>query len=300
MTSTDSFSAPHVVCRPALPLDAADVLEFTKFIWDGHDYIQYVWKDWFADPHGLLAVAQYGPHAVGMAKVTLLSPGQWWLEGLRVDPRFQGMKIGSHLHEYMDAWWLSHCDGTLRLMTSSQRAQVHHLCERTGYTKVAEVTGYDAPALAEASHAFQAIGPDDVPEAAKYARRHSSLPWGQLMDSGWRFSAPDEPALMDTARQQRLFWWRGRDALFASWEDDDDSRLGVGLAAAAAPDLTALLMDARRLAAEKHLASVRWHAPLGDEVQTALQAAGYVTDWDNSAYLYAKPHTPPTVVARSP
>ena len=145
MTATDSLSAPHVVCRPALPLDAPDVLEFTKFIWDGHDYIQYVWKDWFADPQGLLAVAQYGPHAVGMAKVTLLSPGQWWLEGLRVDPKFQGLKIGSHLHEYMDAWWLKHCDGTLRLMTSSQRVQVHHLCERTGFAKIAEVTGYDAP-----------------------------------------------------------------------------------------------------------------------------------------------------------
>lgn len=290
MTPTDSFFAPHVVCRPALPVDAADVLEFTKFIWDGHDYIQYVWKDWFADPQGLLAVAQYGAHAVGMAKVTLLSPGQWWLEGLRVDPNFQGLKIGSHLHEYMDAWWLKQGDGTLRLMTSSQRVQVHHLCDRTGYAKVAEVTGYDAPALADTSHAFEAVGVDDLQEASKYAGMHSSLPWGQLMDSGWRFSAPDESALMHQAHQQRLFWWRGRQALFAFWEDEDDSKLGVGLTAVAAPQLTDLLLDARRLAAEMHLVSVRWHAPPGDEVQTALQAAGFVTDWDASAYLYAKPH----------
>lgn len=288
MTPIDSFAAPHVVCRPALPMDEADVLEFTKFIWDGHDYIQDVWQDWFADPNGRLAVAQYGAHAVGMAKVTLLSPGQWWLEGLRVDPKFQGLKIGSHLHEYMDAWWLKNCDGPLRLMTSSQRVQVHHLCERTGFAKVGEVTGYDAPALADSSHAFQPIGPDQVPEAANYAGLHSS-PFGALMDSGWRFFAPDEPALKQTAREQRLFWWRGRDALFSYWEDQDDARLGVGLVTVSTPDLASLLTDARRLAAEKHFASVRWHAPAGADVQAALTAAGYVTDWDSPAYLYAKP-----------
>jgi len=225
----------------------------------------------------------------GMAKVTLLSPGQWWLEGLRVDPKFQGLKIGSHLHEYMDAWWLAHGGGTLRLMTSSQRLQVHHLCDRTGYTKVAEVIGYDAPALDETLHAFEGIGPDDVQAAAQFAASHASH-LSALMDSGWRFAAPDEPALLDQARQQRLFWWRGRTALFTYWEDEDDLRLGVGLLAADSQILADLLMDARRLAAAKHLVSVRWHAPAGDTVQPALKAAGFVTDWDASAYLYAKPH----------
>ena len=101
-----------------------------------------MWQEWLDDPQGLLATAQYGLHAVGIAKVTHLSPGQWWLEGLRVDPKFQGLKIGSHLHEYMDRWWLRHGDGIIRLMTSSERVQVHHLCERTGYTKIGEVADY--------------------------------------------------------------------------------------------------------------------------------------------------------------
>jgi hypothetical protein len=90
-----SFSSPVPVCRPALPLDKADVLEFTKFIWDGHDYIRYVWDDWLADPRGILAVVEYGGHAVGLGKVSYVAQGQWWLEGLRVDPRYQGLKIGS-------------------------------------------------------------------------------------------------------------------------------------------------------------------------------------------------------------
>jgi GNAT superfamily N-acetyltransferase len=129
---TQNFSSPVVVCRPALPRDTADVLEFIKFIWNGHDYVKYTWADWLADPQGILAVAEYGGHAVGLAKVTLLAPGQWWLEGFRVDPNFQGLKIGSHIHKYIDAWWLEHGDGTVRLMTNAQRVQVQHLSEKFG------------------------------------------------------------------------------------------------------------------------------------------------------------------------
>ena len=138
------FSSPRVICRPALPSDAADVLEFTKFIWDGHDYIKYVWQDWLADPHGLLVVAQYGRHAVGLGKITLLAPGQWWLEGVRVDPNYQGLKIGSHVMEYMDQWLLENGHGDVRYMTSSERFQMHHLGGRLGYTKLGEVRSYKA------------------------------------------------------------------------------------------------------------------------------------------------------------
>ena len=79
---------------------------------------------------------------VGIAKVSPVFPGQWWLHGLRVDPEFQGLKIGSHLHEYVNEWWLEHGDGTIRLLTSTKRVQVHHLCERTGYNRVGEIITY--------------------------------------------------------------------------------------------------------------------------------------------------------------
>ena len=137
-----AYSDARLVCRPALSSDTGNVLEFTKLIWDGGDYIKYVWRDWLHDPCGVLAIAQYGSRAVGMAKVTFLSTGQWWLEGLRVDPAFQGLKIASYLHEYTNAWWLENGDGVVRLMTSSERVQVHHLCERTGYARVGEVIAY--------------------------------------------------------------------------------------------------------------------------------------------------------------
>ena len=171
-----SYSDPVLVCRPALPSDTDDVLEFTKFIWEGHDYIKYVWHEWLDDPQGLLATAQYGSHAVGIAKITLLSAGQWWLEGLHVDPKFQGLKIGSHLHEYMDRWWLRHGDGILRLMTSSERVQVHHLSERTGYTKTGEVADYRLDLAKSGVVARSAEGPAGVLPAGEATKQsHSPL-----------------------------------------------------------------------------------------------------------------------------
>jgi hypothetical protein len=86
-------SPPQVLCRPAIESDRADVLEFCRNIWDGEDYVPYVWDEWFRDPTGLLAVAEYDGHAIGCSKITQISTGQWWLEGFRVDPKYQGLRI---------------------------------------------------------------------------------------------------------------------------------------------------------------------------------------------------------------
>ena len=288
-----SFSEPRIVCRPALPSDTADVLEFTKYIWEGHDYIHYVWKDWLADPHGLLVTAQFGTQAVGIAKVSLISPGQWWLEGLRVDPKFQGLKIGSHLHKYTDGWWIKHGDGLIRLMTSSQRVQVHHLSERTGYAKIGEVLGcrLDLPAD-DSQPPFQLVMPKEVSEALTFASAHLSHSNG-LMDSGWRFSAPDETILNDLARTGRLHWWRGRLGLLAAHEDEQDEGrvLAISFAAAHEPSLlSGLLRDTAGLAKQQRFVYVHWLAPVNEPVREALQQAGFFVDWDSSGYLYAKPH----------
>lgn len=287
-----SFSDPRTVCRPALPSDTADVLEFTKYIWEGHDYIHYVWKDWLADPDGLLVTAQFGARVVGIAKVSLISPGQWWLEGLRVDAKLQGLKIGSHLHEYTDAWWIRHGNGLIRLMTSSQRVQVHHLSERTGYARIGEVLGYRLDLPDDSQHAFQPVTPEDVSEALTFASTRLSHSNG-LMDSGWRFSTPDETLLQDLARRGRLHWWHGRLGLLAAHEDEEEEGrvLAIGFAVTSEPSLLSeLLGDTGRLATEQCCAYVHWLAPVNETVHEALQQAGFFVDWDSSGYLYAKPH----------
>jgi GNAT superfamily N-acetyltransferase len=123
-----------VVCRPALPKDTADVMALTREIWNGNDYIPYVWAEWLADPEGLLAVAEYGGRVVGLAHLSSKGSGEWWLQGLRVHPALQGRGIASRLHGYILDTWQRNPGKVLRLATSSARLPVHHLCQRTGFT----------------------------------------------------------------------------------------------------------------------------------------------------------------------
>jgi GNAT superfamily N-acetyltransferase len=303
------YSDPRLVCRPALSSDTADILEFTKHIWNGGDYIKDVWRDWLHDPCGVLAIARYGSHAVGMAKVTFLSPGQWWLEGLRVDPAYQGLKIASHLHDYANAWWLENGDGVVRLMTSSERVQVHHLCERTGYARVGEVIAYrsaadpgpapaqeaasvQAPGPAGSATTFQPVAEDQVESALPFASGRLEHSNG-LMDSGWQFSVPDRNSLGERAAQGHLHWWHDRQGLLATFEDEHDGIpfLAIGFAAIAdMSSLVHLLMGAADLASRQGLGGASWLAPAQEPVQAALRDAGYATDWEHTGYLYARPH----------
>jgi GNAT superfamily N-acetyltransferase len=286
----DPFSSPQVVCRPALPSDAADVLEFTKSIWDGHDYIQYVWQDWLADPRGILAVAEYAGHAVGLGKVTCISPGQWWLEGLRVAPKYQGLKIGSHIFEYLEDWWKQYGGGAIRLMTSWERVEVHHLCERFGWAKLGEVRSYSAAGEAGEGDRFEAVRGEDIRHAAEFAAAQLGK-FNGLMDSGWQFSAPDEAALREKAEEGRLYWWTAPgQGLMASWEDGDEGEnvMGIGFAAVQDKVLKDLLVEARRLAHTLGFARVLWLAPAMSWVEAALTEAGFATDWDGNAYLFGK------------
>lgn len=298
-----SFSDARVVCRPALPADTDDVLAFTKQIWDGRDYIHLVWDEWLADPNGILVSAQLGAHVVGIAKVTPVFSKQWWLHGLRVKPEYQGQKIGSHLHEYTNEWWLEHGDGTIRLLTSTRRLQVQHLCERTGYLRVGEIMTYRRVLKPEAirmggkeiaESPFAPVSSEDVSKALAFARKN--LPHiGGLMDTGWRFVLPDEASVQDRQNEGHLHWWRGGDGLLATWEGDDDDGpvLGIGFAAVREPALLSEMLRATPSLADGIRAeAIFWLAPREPAVEQALQEAGFVTD-DDSGVLFERRHPRP-------
>ncbi len=282
-----SFFSPQVVCRRALASDRADVLEFTKFIWDGHDYIKYIWDDWLPDPRGLLAVAEFGGHAVALGKASYVAENQWWLEGLRVDPKYQGLKISSHMFEYLDGWWQEHAGGAIRLMTSSERVQVHHMCARLGYDKIGEVKAYVASPLMREPHGFTQVRSGGLDDALQFARAHLGYCYG-LVDLGWKFAEPDHTMLEDLSREGKL--WQSEHGLVGFWEDEDDGQRMLALAFAACdPDaITPLLGDVRRLAGALDYSSLLWHAPVEQDVLRAAEKAGFESEQPGSAYLFGK------------
>lgn len=291
-----TFNNPRVVIRPTLPSDSPDVFEFCKYIWDGTDYVPYIWNEWLADPSGHLFTAEYAGHAVGIARVTHLAPRQWWFEGLRVNPDHQDKKISSQIHEYITDWWLKNGDGTVRLWTNAKRVKVHHLCERLGFVHTQEVTFYAASPLDEPVDSFTPASVNEIPEMTDFTLRSSSLPIvGGMMDMGWQPVVPNEETFCSTIAQGEgtFLWWHGRRGLVGLWEDDDETAMHpmVGLAACEAAELPALLLDTRRLTARDGRHKIAWNVCIiSPELELILLSSGFIRESDHSNYQFEKVH----------
>ena len=298
-----TFSAGQVSCRPAIERDLEEIKEFCKTIWDGHDYVPDVIDDWLHDPQGIFAVADYKRHAIACSKITWLARGQWWLEGFRVDPNYQGLKVGSLIHHYVDQWWRDHGEGMLRLMTSSKNNSVHHLCEITGFRKLFEVRGYKAEPFAGGADMFTSAASSDqsIQPMLDFASTSPSLTITDcLVDFGWRCVNPIPQGVLSdlfsgySSFEKNFFWWRKDKGLLIVWDDfdpeEDKQTMGIGVLACALEDMSALLMDVRHLAAAQKKTTVFWLAPVHQQVQAALKQAGFSSDWDNTAYIFEKQH----------
>jgi GNAT superfamily N-acetyltransferase len=293
---TKSFSSSQVLCRPAIESDYPDIAEFCKGIWDGGDYVPDVWHDWLKDPNGLLATAEHDGHAIGCTKLTRLAEGQWWLEGFRVDPQHQGLKVGSRLHDYVTDWWQAHCGGAVRLMTSAKNVHVHHLCERTGYVKTHEICSYESTPLDEPLETISLV--TDAREAANFALASEALQLtGHRVDLGWRICTLTEQVIKNFTNDKAdyihtFYWWRDRQGLFSTWEDEEDGTrtLVVGVLACRLEDMSALLMDIRRLAAKKKLDELFQIAFDIPQIIRQLEAAGFTKHWEHNAFVFEKRH----------
>ena len=257
-----------------------------------------MWADWLKDPDGMLTIAEFGGVIVGLGKLTLLAPGQWWQEGLRVHPEYQGRGIASHLHKYQLDYWTKYGNGILRLVTNSQRKAVHHLCELFGYAKTAEFTYFRAQALLEPIPYFHLLELEQVSAALEFVDPNTSQSESMsfshgLLDLGWKKAAPTLQFLEDAVRAGHAWWWQARQGLLTVWIDVDDDGTHtptIQLLACSIDQIENILVDFRRLAASLGYAQAAWVAPLHPALLPILEAAGFTRQWDDSLYLYEKHH----------
>jgi len=270
------------------------MLALTALIWEGHDYLPYVWQEWLLDARGRLVVAEAQGRMVGLAKLTCLEPEQWWVEGLRVHPELQGRGIASYLHEYLLRSWQQLGSGVLRLATSAKREPVHHLCYRTGFEKVAEFSAFRAGALNEPVDYFSPLAGPDFDQALQVAFSSPITPLTSgLWDLGWQWAVPNRTFLARMVEQDLAFWWRDRRGLLVlRIDEDEDDPLSptpfVQALACSLEDLPQLLQDYRRLAAALGYRQAGWVTGLDPELQAALAVAGFERTWDSSLYIFEK------------
>lgn len=295
-------SLPHLVvyCRPAAEKDTADVLELSSHIWEGEDYVPRVWHDWLADQDGLLAVAEHKDRVVGLGKLTRLSSEDWWMEGLRVHPDFEGRGIASQLHGYILQYWEQHQQGSLRLATSSERIQVHKLCERTGFQKIGEYGYYQAPKWMEPAANLKITREFDIQAVFDHldSPAYMVIP-SDLIDLGWQWIKPSKEILTGVHEQghafrlfndidqteQFVFYW------IDNWENEENLSQPVPMIMLLVYPVNALehcLRSFRQFAAIHGYERVGWLAPEEEHITAAMKSTGFKPAWEGTLFLFEK------------
>jgi len=77
--------------------DYNDLLDISKDIWGGTDYLPQIFHQWVDDIGFFLGAYTENDKLVGCAKLSVLFDGTGWLEGLRVHKDYRNLGIGKEL-----------------------------------------------------------------------------------------------------------------------------------------------------------------------------------------------------------
>lgn len=280
----------ELILRRATPADTLGMLVVTRTIWEGRDYVPGEWERWLQDPVGTVVVAELQDRVVGLARLTRLQPEEWWLQGLRVDPEFQGRGIARRLHMHILAEWEQHCDGVLRLTT--YQPSVKHLCAQTGFSLQGEYSIFIANALVDQPSGMRRLNPEDLPHPESgFYRRDRADAYSRFMDLGWEWIWPNAGMVQEAAREGKA--WSLEGDTWLTWYDDEDEEQRTPLFRwlVCPPErLGECLTAFRRLGGELGYREVGWVAPLEEPILEVLPAAGYRRVWDNFVCLFEKRH----------
>lgn len=128
--STSKLSSATVKIRRAKGSDKSPILEISKKIWSGHDYLPDVWDDWVADKKARFVVATVNGRTVACARASLQSKDVAWLEGVRVNEQYRGFGIAGKLNHSLVEWARRKGARVARLSTgSTNRASREHLAK---------------------------------------------------------------------------------------------------------------------------------------------------------------------------
>jgi GNAT superfamily N-acetyltransferase len=183
-----------VIIRKARSSDKKAVVAFCAQIWEGWDYLPRVWDQWLEDPFGAFLVAEMDGRVVGTDKITVLGPGEVWLEGLRVDPLYRGKGIAGALNERAMKIVAGLRPKVVRYGTVYDNWASRHLGEGMGFRLVFRCQRMLAQPL-EGHLSGQLLGRSgDVDDIMAYLDRSKSFKQmkGQFA-WGWTFKDLDRP-----------------------------------------------------------------------------------------------------------
>jgi GNAT superfamily N-acetyltransferase len=274
-----------VQLRPVRPADRERILEITKDVWNGHDYIPRVFDRWVSDAGAAFEAAEIDGVVVGLQRLRPYAPGLVWYEGLRVAEEHRRQGIARAMLEAAIAEAREQNFREMRLGTRDAPAIA--LFESAGFRKLVEVKWWRGTRIEGGEPARM----PDAPEAQRLwpilaASRGFELYGGLVPDlNGSRDVDADELARL--ARNGQLRVGPGGRAI-ALLREPWSQNISVAMLGGTGGAMRELLMALRFEADADGLTHVTVNLPPGHPAEEDLRASGYdFADAEASAYIYA-------------
>jgi len=190
MRSSDPASHTEnaeVQFRPIEPGDREPLLAIAGQIWEGDDYMPHVFDRWAADTrHDFVAMTLAG-RLVGCGRLVPFDARRGWLEGLRVDPEYQGRGLGRLMARHLALLGRERGFEKLIFSTYFRNFSSIRINEKLGFLRTAAFTHLDLELekLAETP---------DLERAARAVAVRPGIPDHQeMMANDWTFLPGDLP-----------------------------------------------------------------------------------------------------------
>jgi GNAT superfamily N-acetyltransferase len=177
----------ELLVRPACASDRQAVGRIALGLWHGNDYIPAFFDRWVRE--GGFWVGERRGRVVGCGKATRLAPGEWWLEGLRVDPKAQKRGIGTELSRRILYRALDERPTSLRLATgAANRESIRIIEQHMGFRRCAEYRQMGGPPVKPTHPARVHLVRPSVDEALGFLAASDELNWSHgLVQQNWQF-----------------------------------------------------------------------------------------------------------------
>jgi N-acetylglutamate synthase-like GNAT family acetyltransferase len=149
-----------VSVRKVSTSDHNDILEISRHIWEGNDYLPTVIDEWLSDQNSHTYGVEADSHLVALANLRLIENGRTgWMEGLRVHPDYRGKGFADILTKHLLKKAEKLGVERLRHTTSTQNHASMRLAEKYGFVKILEKAFFDSTVPKSIP---QAVGQFDV------------------------------------------------------------------------------------------------------------------------------------------
>ena len=278
------MATPDLTLRPMRAADRGRVVEISRDVWDGHDYLPGVFDDWLADAGASFQAAELDGVVVGVQRLRPIAPGLVWYEGLRVASthRRQGLARAMLASAIADA----REQGFQEMRLGTGNADAVPLFESMGFRRLVDVRWWRGLRMEGGEPARM----PDPSEARKLWPAIAKTPGIELYHgvpadfNGARDMDGDE--LERLAKIGMLRVGPGGRAI-AALREPWGSNLAVAFLAGRGGALRELLMALRFEADADGLGHVTVSLPRDHPAADDMTASGYdLANDDDSAYIY--------------